>query len=290
VANPLIMQILFRAVVLILLIAVSVCAQPPALREIVDAERAFIEMARTQNRRDAFLFYLSDSAVTQGPQGPMKGKSRIAAQPVREDWLFWEVAYSDIAASGDFGFNTGPWYYRPNRTDEKPVAFGEFNSVWKKQSDGSWKNILDIGISHGPSNDPVNWGTSRIAPVRSTDRKLPTAKSAELDFQVALGKNPAEAYRRFVSSEVRMMVIGHTPFVGSSLLDAYLAACPSSKDPVVLGSEIASSGDMGYVYGTVDVTVTQEGSPAVKRATFIRIWKREGKAWKIVLEVLSYNP
>lgn len=286
---PRIMGITFKGIALLLLTSVCASAQPPALREMVDAEKAFIEMAKTQNRRDAFLFFLSDSSITQGPQGPIKGKARIEAQTVTEDWLFWEVAYSDLASSGDFGFNSGPWYYRPRRTDEKWVAFGEFNSVWKKQPDGSWKNVLDIGISHGPASEPINWTFSQIA-AGKPGTKHGKATAAEVEFQQALQKDPANAYRKFVSSEARMMVTGNLPFRGLDMIGNYLAACPAQKNRLVLGSDTASSGDMGYVYGTVDVTVTKETKPEVKKATFVRIWKREGDAWKIVLDVLTYNP
>ena len=71
------------------------------LHAMVDAERSFIAMARDQNRREAFLFFLSDDAITNSPDGPVKGKDRIRSQPLQNDLLQWEVAYSDIAASGD---------------------------------------------------------------------------------------------------------------------------------------------------------------------------------------------
>ncbi len=258
------------------------------LQAMVDAEKAFIKMARTQNRRDAFLFYLSDSAVTQGPNGPIKGKARIQAQPIADDLLDWEVGYSDIAASGDFGFNTGPWYYRQKKTDEKPVAFGEFNSVWKKQSDGNWKNVLDIGISHGPFTEPLTWSTSKRSSTGTRSRKMGAALAAEKAFAAELVKGRKAAYRKAISEEVRMMVVGHLPFVGSSTLDRYLDACPPHQNARILGTETATSGDLGYVYGTVDATVTKDGKSQTKTATFVRIWKFEGGKWKIVLDVLTF--
>jgi ketosteroid isomerase-like protein len=122
----------------------------PNLQAMVDAERAFIEMAKTQNTRDAFLFFLTDSVITAGPQGLRTGKGHIQNQAVDPGWLNWEVAFCDIASSGEMGYNTGPWEYRAQKTDEKPVAYGEFHSIWKKQPDGTWKNILDIGIRQAP--------------------------------------------------------------------------------------------------------------------------------------------
>src|SRR5262249_14261402 len=102
----------------------------PNLQAMVDAERAFIAMAKEQNTRDAFLFFLSDDAVTTGPEGPRTGKESIRNQPVSAGWLNWEVTYCDIAASGEMGYNTGPWEFRVQKTDETPVAYGEFHSIW----------------------------------------------------------------------------------------------------------------------------------------------------------------
>lgn len=262
----------------------------PDLQSMVDAEKAFIQMAKTQNRRDAFLYFLTDSAVTQGPNGPTKGKARIEQQKVINDWLYWEVAYSDIAASGDFGFNTGPWEFRANKTDEKPVAWGEFNSIWKKQPDGLWKNVLDIGISHGAPSKKANWSTTRkpLSAAKTKSKKMGAVLAAEEAFQKEVSKGSKAAYRKAISHEARMMVAGHLPFVGSSTLDAYLKACPNQSNPQVLGTETASSGDLGYVYGTINVALTKDGKPETKKATFVRVWKFESGNWKLVLEVLTY--
>lgn len=262
----------------------------PNLQAMVDAEKAFIEMAKTQNRRDAFLYFLTDSAVTQGPNGPTKGKARIEQQKVTNDWLFWEVGYSDIAASGDFGFNTGPWEFRANKTDEKPVAWGEFNSIWKKQPDGSWKNALDIGISHDAPTEPVRWSTSKkpLGASKVKAKKMGAAFAAEIEFQKNLANNRKTAYQKSISPEARMMVAGHLPFVGSPKLNDFLKACPPQSNVKVLGTETASSGDLGFVYGTVDVSLTKDGKPENKKATFVRVWKFESGKWKIVLDVLTF--
>ena len=265
-------------------------AQQSDLQAMVDAERAFIEMAKTQNRRDAFLFFLSDSAVTQGPDGPIKGKARLQQQSAGSDWLNWEVGYSDMAGSGDFGFNTGPWEFRAKKADEKPTAFGEFNSIWKKQVDGSWKNVLDIGISHGAPSEPVKWYTTSkpLAAANAKYKKIGAALAAENTFQMEVSKDWKAAYRNFVSSEAHLMVAGQLPFVGSSLLDKYLSASPAQRNVRILGTETATSGDLGYVYGTTDVSFTKEGKPETKVATFVRVWKVEGGKWKIVLDVLTF--
>ena len=58
------------------------------------------------------------------------------------------------AASGDMGFTTGPWEAKGDINDEKPSGYGHFVTVWKKQADGSWKFVVDLGISHPQSGGP----------------------------------------------------------------------------------------------------------------------------------------
>ncbi len=285
------MKITATIIALISLLATDfVQAQQGDLQAMINTEKAFIEMAKTQNRRDAFLYFLADSAVTQGPSGPVKGKTPIQQQAINDDWLKWEVAYSDIAGSGDFGFNTGPWEFRANRTDQKPVAYGEFNSVWKKQTDSTWKNVLDIGISHGAPVTPVKWYTTNnpMVSTKPISKNMGEAIAAESAFQKELAKDWKGAYHRFVSAEAHLMVAGQLPFVGASMLDAYLFACPAQRMANVLGTETATSGDLGYVYGTTDVSLAKEGKMEMRKATFVRVWKFERGEWKIVLDVLTF--
>ena len=58
----------------------------------------------------------------------------------------------------------------------------------------------------------------------------------------------------------------------------------TSNMPVITykqdGAGMASSGDLGYVYGTTTING--------KADNYLRIWRREGKEWKLVLEVLPY--
>lgn len=122
--------------------------------------------------------------------------------------------------------------------------------------------------------------------VKSTG--IDAALSAEQTFQKELTRNRQEAYQKFISKEVRMMVTGQLPFVGASELGNYLHECPVQTHPKILGTETASSGDLGYVYGTVDVSLAKNGTSETKKATFVRVWKLEGGSWRIVLEVVTF--
>ncbi len=263
----------------------------PNLQAMVDAERAFIAMAKAQNTRDAFLFFLSDDAVTVGPDGPRIGKESIRNQPVSEGWLNWEVAYCDIAASGEMGYNTGPWEFRAQKTDEKPVAYGEFHSIWKKQTDGSWKNILDIGVRHGAPVERQSLATSQMPLTSAKHSSGSPAAILDLDkkFITLYEKKGDAAYNTFASKEIHFAREGELPIVSREDWDAYLKRSSfKMSDVKVMGGGVAESDDLGYVYGSSSVGVVVEGKVVVKKGIYLRVWKKEGgKVWRIVLDVVA---
>ena len=142
----------------------------PDLQKMVNTERAFANLARKENTRKAFLTYLSDDAVVF-EQGPVNGKKRWEERPQDDSKLDWDPEFADIAASGDLGYTTGPWEYRTHRTDKSPGAHGHFVSVWKKNPDGLFQNILDIGVNHphDPESHPLK--TSTIHARTGNDRR-----------------------------------------------------------------------------------------------------------------------
>ncbi len=265
----------------------------PDLQAMVNAERAFVQMAKDQNQRDAFLFYLSDDVVTSGPNGPIIGKDEIRKQPVGNGWLYWEVAYSDIASSGDFGYNTGPWEFRANKTDDKPVAFGEFNSIWKKQTDGTWKNVLDIGTRHGAPTEKVTASTTSkpLSPAKGKSKKSSKSELIKLEslFQAKFKTDKSAAYKKYFSKEARIVYTGSLPLTKAEEKQKFLLNASIPENLEVINGETASSNDLGYVYGKGKMMITRNGKTEERTVSWFRVWKKEDtKNWKIVLDVLSY--
>jgi ketosteroid isomerase-like protein len=262
------------------------------LQGLANAERAFAQMAKEKNTRDAFLYFLTDDAVTSAPgQGPRTGKKHLEQQPVNESWLYWYPVYSDIAASGDFGFNTGPWEFRQNRNDEKPVASGEFVSMWKKNPQGEWKVAVDIGIVHGPSaNTTADWTTTTI-PLK---KKLPVSpvknESLEIErqFITEFSKTGNAAYTGLLSNEVKFYRSGKEPFITKEKIQELLKLTDPKITYNVMGGEVASSGDLAFVYGTATSEIIKDGTTQTRTTSYMRFWKKEdGKNWKIVLDLIS---
>jgi ketosteroid isomerase-like protein len=268
-----------------------------AAQGIVDTERAFARLAGETNTREAFLTYLTDESLTFG-QGPHKGKARTREHPADDELLEWEPAFVDVAASGDFGYDLGPWKYRSHRTDAEPIAWGTFVTVWKKQPDNTWRVALDLGTSHRPESVSavVTPASSAIDP-----KQMPVmAKSdfhaellaAERAFISRFAQIGTDAYAPVLSSEARLYRPGLMPACSPSAISSIFKTQPAGARSIyeLLDGEIASSGDLGYVYGWVTTETTATGKTQIKRSNYLRIWKREnGREWKLVLDLTGAN-
>ncbi|HEY9007075.1 MAG TPA: hypothetical protein VIM75_13135, partial [Ohtaekwangia sp.] len=80
------------------------------LQSLVEAERAFSRQAKEKNTRDAFLANITDESIGFYTN-TTKMKEHWEKTPAGTEWLYWVPVYADIAASGDFGYTTGPWSY-----------------------------------------------------------------------------------------------------------------------------------------------------------------------------------
>lgn len=60
--------------------------------------------------------------------------------------LTWEPSRADIAASGDLGWTTGRYVLESPEADGEVVrGQGVYVSLWRRQDDGSWKGVMDLG-------------------------------------------------------------------------------------------------------------------------------------------------
>jgi ketosteroid isomerase-like protein len=131
-------------------LAALVFSAAPAIagdfEDLVAAERAFAADASARDTRSAFLEALADDGLLFGP-GPTSGKRLWQERKASQDRLEWAPELAEIAASGDLGYTSGPWRLTPAGA-EKPVAFGHYFTVWRKDADGKWKAVIDHGVGH----------------------------------------------------------------------------------------------------------------------------------------------
>src|SRR2546423_3236606 len=128
---------------LAVLLLTTALASPPDPQTIVRAERSFADRVRTLGVRAGFLDWLAPASVVFRP-GPVPGPATYEQQPL--GWhglLAWHPVRAAISRDGSLGWSTGPWTWRRDSTALKADAFGDYLSVWRRQSDGSYKVALD---------------------------------------------------------------------------------------------------------------------------------------------------
>lgn len=262
-------------------------------RALVQMEHDFAKAAATKGTRDAFLEFLADDGIIFQP-GPISGKKYWTERQPRKGLLSWEPVFADVSRAGDLGYTTGPWEFRPNGPDDKPVAFGQYFTIWKKQSDGSWKAALDRGVSsEQPFTSkllqfPLRDESSDYNPNFNAASGRATLKQLEAKFsQRSVEKGTLSAFDSYLADDVRLLRENVAPALGKPaalvLISAKLGTL--SWQPTLV--DISSSGDMGYAYGAFEF---KNHGATLERGSYVRVWKKQGRNWRVVIDVMSPDP
>lgn len=271
-----------------------------ALDAMVAAEHGFAKMAAEKGTREAFLAYLADDSILFGPE-LMAGKELWKNRPASPALLSWSPVHAEVSLAGDLGYSTGPWELRARGKDDPQVAYGHFVTVWKKQRDGSWKALIDLGTQNPKPASPIKPAiapakpakieTSSLAQVNvGADRKALLA--ADRAFAaVAEEKGEAAAYSGVLAEDARLHRTGQQPFAGREAIRATLAENTAPITWAPAGSVVARSGDLGYTFGLAKRRENGPDSPWVDSDNYLRIWKKQADgSWRIALDVFEPRP
>lgn len=110
-----------------------------------------------KNDLEGTLAFYSDDAVLLPPNSPMAADKKS----IRESWagllgpntsLTWKASKIEVAKSGDIGYLYGTYQLSIKDPKGGPTMndTGKILEVWKKQSDGKWKCIVDTYNSDIP--------------------------------------------------------------------------------------------------------------------------------------------
>jgi ketosteroid isomerase-like protein len=120
-------------------------------KAILQADRDFARMASDSGIAAAFVYFAADSAtMLRRGSNPIIGREAIRALFADEAGaaLKWDPYFGDIAASGDLGYTLGKsQYIYKDSTGVEKISHGFYVTIWKKQADGSWKYVLDTGVT-----------------------------------------------------------------------------------------------------------------------------------------------
>jgi ketosteroid isomerase-like protein len=209
--------------------------------------------------------------------------------------LKWEPEYLDIAQSRDFGISTGPWEAQDYRPNSPVLSSGYFLTVWKKQTNGAWKVILDAGSETPPVRDAkhnvsFHVGADKLVanpPLVSSGKSakdiLGQEKSDLMDWKK---KSEAITYLSFLENGARLQRNGHLPSTNTDTIKAWVNKTDNNLNWNSIGAGAASSGDMGYTYGLLE----SQGNPTTVKGHYVRIWKKSPESkWKIAIEMMNFD-
>jgi ketosteroid isomerase-like protein len=133
-------------VALLAVLASAVSAAPAGNEDLrVQLRQAETAFAKTMADRDhaGFTSFLANETVFMG-RSTLRGKAAVAAA-----WkgfyegpkapFSWKPERVEVLDSGALGMTSGPVY------DESGQRSGTFNSVWRREADGKWRIVFDIG-------------------------------------------------------------------------------------------------------------------------------------------------
>ena len=286
-------------IIILSLLASSVIAQEPdsssALFHMREAERNFAKESAMYGRNASFVENFAEESVIFADKWLTNGKQFSKDRKATPVVLKWEPEFMDISGSRDFGISTGPWEAQEYRPNTAPISTGYFLTVWKKQSDGAWKVILDAGsttpaLIGNKHTFTFPAGADKTVPVSGKENIESLAKELsdkEKQNLTVWKNNPVTStYASFLAPNVRMQLNGHLPTTNADTIKVWIGQLDKTLSWKSVGAGAASSGDLGFTYGLLEIS----GDPKGTKGHYVRIWrKRPGTNWNIVLEMITLD-
>jgi ketosteroid isomerase-like protein len=98
-----------------------------------------------------FMNYVAEDGIIQAPNA-LTAKGKDAVQKLMSGFfgipgftVKWQATKVEVSSSGDIGYSLGAYELSVNDAQGKPITdHGKYTTIWKKQSDGSWKVAVDM--------------------------------------------------------------------------------------------------------------------------------------------------
>jgi ketosteroid isomerase-like protein len=261
------------------------------LDELADAERAFAAFTFKEGFRDGFIKFFADDGIGFGPHPERTREKLMKAPPPtgpRKVVFNWAPMFGDISDAGDLGYTTGPVLYTDVTENPRPPRHGMYFSVWQKQQDGTWKVVVDMGVS--PPNAVARIDTKFTAASAVGRRTTkPTAgddyRQLDRNLSDSIAKtSPAAAYGTVLDKQFRVHRNGLMPITDRKDLAAALAQTRFE----LIDGKVASSGDLAFTYGKYETINDPKGADS---GYYVHVWRRDASSkWRLVADVQNPLP
>lgn len=266
---------------------------PKTLKPLVETELAFAAAARARGIKDSFIEYAAEDGLLFRRTAVNAREFWRQANPAPTGLLSWYPTYADVSRAGDVGWTTGPWEFCGKPDDREASGHGHFVTVWRRQADGTFRFALDMGVGHAAPAAPEKTlafpASAKQGGAAGSEKEAEAARAgivaaeAEIAAESA-AKGSGRALLARASEELRLYRQNVSPLVGKAAAAPALEKEASRLTFSMAGAGASRSGDLGYAYGTYDTGDHEPGGH------FMRIWKRQGGRWRVVLEVTNPIP
>lgn len=271
----------------LLLLAATLSAGPTPtaspFEQVVAAERAFAQYSREHGMRSAFENFLVDDSVVYRP-GPVAGRPYYVTAPESPNLLDWAPERAGIAASGDLGFTTGPYVIAEKSDPAKVIGSGHFLSVWQRNAQGNFDNVIDAGIKHAAqplAKEVAKVGANGVHAAPPLD---PAAYAARLQGLLRADRALVE---KLSSREGQGALVAVATPDALVLRDGRL---PGELSEFALASHALPAMDLAAIRlsaaGDLGATSGWNGD-ARSPKTYLRIWRWTDQGWRVVVDLLS---
>lgn len=261
-----------------------------AIDDMVQTERRFAARALVVGWKQSFLEYFANNAVAFNGDHtePAKEQFRRQPDPPKDRRLIWEPRYGDISTSGDLGWLTGPVRrIVPGQNNGQPYH-SLYASVWKRQADGSFKVVMDMGV---PTPGPVPFADGFTRASRADvyagnatpEASMRSLKDTDAALTNAARAGQADAYRGHLTPGARFHRPELMPIIGAGAIVTWLSGQPGYAAGESRFAEVSKAGDLGYTYGTYALKGEKASS-----GFYVRVWTRgRDGVWRVALDVLQ---
>lgn len=265
----------------VLLLLLQPLLAQKGIEKMIRTEKDFAAYSVAHSTKEAFQQYIDSNSIMFDKGEPVTAIEFWNRREKKPGILSWHPQFSEISASGDFGYTTGPWTFRASLKDSV-VARGQYATVWALDKQGQWKFLIDFGIDNTqPGSDEERIIKATKEPDSSKAiTHIYSLVAAENQFNRALQKNKAKAYSTWLSQETVLLRNGFLPAANPTSRKSMIDSTPVGLKFTMNGWSVSTLQDIGYTYGSVII----HGKPE----NYLRIWRREKTGWRIALEVLRY--
>lgn len=117
--------------------------------DLFKTDQEFAAKSKEVGTAEAFYLYMDNNGI----QLPVNGDAVIGNNAIRdrmlsagEYQLSWTPKKAEVSKAADMGWTWGTYIYQATDEDGNAIQRkGKYLNVWKKQDDGIWKVVVDIG-------------------------------------------------------------------------------------------------------------------------------------------------